>query len=116
VRRRNPPNAGHWGFPGGRLEAGETLRCAARRELREETGVEAEPGAPFSAVDVIQHDAEGNLSYHFTLVAVTLSFVRGTPAAADDAEAADWFNPRELPQPLCTDVADLVAASSPRQG
>jgi len=31
---------GHWGFPKGHLEAGESEREAARRELREETGIE----------------------------------------------------------------------------
>lgn len=32
--------AGHWGFPKGHLEAGENPLQAARRELREETGID----------------------------------------------------------------------------
>ena len=43
VQRRNPPDAGLWGFPGGHVEAGETALCAAARELAEETGVIATP-------------------------------------------------------------------------
>lgn len=41
VKRGQPPFQGVWSFPGGRAEPGETAEAAARRELREETGVEA---------------------------------------------------------------------------
>ena len=43
VRRSHRPDAGRWGFPGGKIEPGETVIAAALRELAEETGVSAEP-------------------------------------------------------------------------
>ena len=42
VRRAKNPDVGKWGFPGGRIELGETAAEAAVRELREETGVLAD--------------------------------------------------------------------------
>jgi 8-oxo-dGTP diphosphatase len=42
IRRGTPPRLGEWSLPGGRIEWGEPVKAAALRELREETGVEAE--------------------------------------------------------------------------
>jgi 8-oxo-dGTP diphosphatase len=42
IRRKNEPFKGCYAFPGGFVEVGETTESAALRELKEETGLEAE--------------------------------------------------------------------------
>ncbi|WP_256388415.1 NUDIX domain-containing protein [Lutimaribacter pacificus] len=56
TRRANPPDAGLWGFPGGKIDQGEPLFDAAIRELAEETGVSAEPLRVITALDAFDHD------------------------------------------------------------
>lgn len=44
VRRANDPGRGRWSLPGGRVEPGEDDAAALVREMREETGLDVEPG------------------------------------------------------------------------
>lgn len=92
VRRANPPDAGRWGFPGGKIDHGETLFDAATRELAEETGVTAEPLRVFTAVDAFDHAATGDLHRHFILIAVLFRWTGGEPVAGDDALEARWVD------------------------
>ena len=92
VRRANPPDAGRWGFPGGKIDHGEPLFEAATRELAEETGVTAEPVQVFTAVDAFDHDATGRLRRHFILIAVLCRWTAGEPVAGDDALEARWID------------------------
>jgi 8-oxo-dGTP diphosphatase len=43
-RRRSDPYGMQWEFPGGKVEEGEPLAAALRRELQEELGITAEVG------------------------------------------------------------------------
>lgn len=96
VRRANPPDAGRWGFPGGKIESGETLKQAAVRELHEETAIEGEALQAFTAVDAFDYDEDGRLRQHFVLIAVLCGWVSGDLVAGDDALEARWFGMEEL--------------------
>ncbi|WP_170378772.1 NUDIX hydrolase [Ruegeria atlantica] len=90
VKRRNAPDIGLWGFPGGHVNLGETAMDAAARELREETGVVAKPLKYLTNVDVIVRNEKKNLRYHFLLAAVWCQYLSGEPIAQDDVSEAEW--------------------------
>jgi 8-oxo-dGTP diphosphatase len=92
VQRRQQPNAGRWGFPGGVLELGETVFQGAMRELMEETGIVAEPAGFLDIHDAITRDEEGRVQFHFTLIAVRGIWRSGEGIAADDAADCAWVS------------------------
>ncbi len=91
VRRANPPDAGCWGFPGGKIEPGEPLADAVVRGIAEETTVDVEALDAFTALDAFDYDAHGAVRQHFVMVAVLCRWLRSMPAAGDDALDARWF-------------------------
>ncbi|GAN69600.1 hypothetical protein AOR01nite_19590 [Acetobacter orleanensis] len=95
VRRANAPDAGLWGFPGGRVEAGETLFEAAERELKEETGLTAHASKTVEVFDSLHHTPDGTLAFHYVIIAVLCEEstpTPTTPTASDDALEARWFS------------------------
>ncbi|SDU43378.1 NUDIX hydrolase [Stappia sp. ES.058] len=119
VRRANPPDAGRWGFPGGKIEAGETIPDAALRELLEETGVSAEALRVFTAVDAFDGDEDGRLRRHFILIAVLCRWTGGEPVAGDDALDAKWIPLGDLERSdlaLSLDVADVARQAADLMG
>ncbi len=92
VCRANPPDQGLWGFPGGRIERGETVFAAAERELAEETGLTGTAIRLLDALDLLDRAPDGALRHHFILLAVLCRPGSGLLRAADDALEARWFD------------------------
>ncbi|MFZ4062967.1 MAG: NUDIX domain-containing protein [Polynucleobacter sp.] len=95
-RPEGKPYAGYWEVPGGKIEEGETVFSALKRELQEELGIDIESSEDLT---VIEHD------YPHAYVRLHVSVIRqwsGTPTGCEGQQLSWEAISKEGPsvQPL----------------
>jgi 8-oxo-dGTP diphosphatase len=106
IRRKHDPFAGAWALPGGFVDMDESLEKAARRELREETGIEAGNLLQLHTFGEPKRDPRGRTISVAYLAKVDANELQ--PHAADDAQEVDWFSLARPPK-LAFDHKDILA-------
>ena len=96
IKRKNPPHG--WAIPGGFVDYGESLEDCARREAKEETGLDIRLSRQFHT-----YSDPGRDPRHHTVSTIFIAAATGLPKAGDDAEDAVIFTRESLPEDIAFD-------------
>ncbi len=96
IRRTKKPGAGLWSLPGGRVEHGEYLADALRREVAEETGLDVQVHDLVGILEVVADPHYVILDYYAEVAG------DAAPVASDDVSAARWVPLDEVAALPCT--------------
>ena len=113
IQRKNPPFQSAWALPGGFVDIDESLKHAAWRELKEETGIHAAYLEQFYTFGHPRRDPRERV--------ITVAYLallppdKVTTEAGSDAERAEWFDVKALPE-LAFDHPKIVARALHRLG
>ena len=98
IERANEPFKGCWAFPGGFMDMEENAEDCAKRELKEEAGLEIRTMRQLGAFTDVNRDPRGRTVSIAYYAVIEKSEVKG----ADDAIQARWFPIDSIP-PLAFD-------------
>ncbi len=104
IQRGGEPFKGCWAFPGGFMDIDETTEECARRELKEETGLEVGEVKQVGAYSAVNRDPRGRT---ITVAYVTYISQALPVAGLDDAAQAKWWPVNALP-PLAFDHTQIL--------
>ena len=90
VRRAGAPAKGLWTLPGGRVEVGETLVEAVRREVIEETTLVVDVIGLAGYREIILPKAVGSRGRHFVILPFAARWISGTAVLNDELSDGRW--------------------------
>jgi ADP-ribose pyrophosphatase YjhB (NUDIX family) len=106
VKRLRPPEAGSWSLPGGKVDFGERVADAVKREVLEETGVTIALTGSLGYVEMIGCDDQ-----HWVSPIHRAEIVAGEPENREPAkhEAIVWAALDAPPSPLALAARVAIA-------
>jgi 8-oxo-dGTP diphosphatase len=110
VRRARSPGKGFYSFPGGRVEFGETLHTALRREVDEETALKIEIVGLSGWREVVPSKTGHG---HFVIMSFAARWIAGEPVLNEELDDFKWLGPDALGDLKLTDgLPDMLKAAS----
>lgn len=108
VQRLRPPEALHWGLPGGKVDWLEPVADAVAREVDEELAIRVRDLRLLCVVDQIDRAAPE----HWVAPVYATSAFEGEPRLVEPEKhaALGWFALDRLPAPLTVATREAVAA------
>ncbi|MDI6703619.1 MAG: NUDIX hydrolase [bacterium] len=101
IKRKNPPYG--WAIPGGFVDYGESLEEAAKREAKEETGLDIRLITQLHTYS----DPKRDPRFH-TISTVFIAKANGVPMASSDAKEVKVFDLSNLPKRLAFDHKNIL--------
>ncbi len=98
AQRGKEPSYGLWSLPGGAVDLGEELKAAARRETREECGIEVDITEVLEVVERMVRDPDGRVKFHYVIVDYLARWVSGDLVPSAEVLEARWVAPEEFPR------------------
>jgi len=107
-KRLNAHGEGTWAFPGGHLEKWEEFEECARREVKEETGLEVDV---FDLSPVaVTNDSFMKENKHYVTLFLRAEYQGGNPEILESNKCEEWrwYSWNKMPKPLFLAVENLI--------
>lgn len=105
-RRKSNYGDGEYALPGGHFEFGESFSGCAKRETKEETGLDIEN------IKFLMVSNERLADKHYVLVTLLADSKKGSPQVTEPekVENWDWYSLNNLPKPIFRTSENAVKA------